>query len=91
MGRFLQQRRDDGIDLADQLLAALNYHPILYVRGVNFCVDEATGANIIAFSSGWGDGCYASYWGYDADGKIACLITDFGVFGPNEEDDDSSN
>jgi hypothetical protein len=42
-------------------------------------LDDATGTNMIAFSSGWGDGCYASYRGYDADDKIACLVTDFDV------------
>ncbi|WP_432774035.1 DUF4241 domain-containing protein [Brevibacillus gelatini] len=29
------------------------------------------------FSSGWGDGSYASYIGYDADGQIVRLLTDF--------------
>lgn len=32
--------------------------------------------NIVAFSSGWGDGAYPSYWGI-RNGKICCLITDF--------------
>jgi len=42
-------------------------------------VDETTGVNIIAFSSGWGDSCYASYWGYDAAKQRVALMTDFGV------------
>jgi len=29
------------------------------------------------FTSGIGDGVYASYWGYTADGELACLMTDF--------------
>lgn len=29
------------------------------------------------FSTGWGDGSYASYIGYDAEGQIARLVTDF--------------
>jgi hypothetical protein len=33
--------------------------------------------NCIAFSSGWGDGAYASYFGYSQLGEIVCLITDF--------------
>ena len=52
----------------------------------HFCVDENTGANVIAFSSGWGDGGYASYWGYDADDSIACIVTDFALFGADEDD-----
>ena len=35
--------------------------------------------NVIMFSSGWGDGAYATYWGYSADGDVACLVTDFQV------------
>jgi hypothetical protein len=38
-----------------------------------------TGANVVEFSSGWGDGCYASYWGLAADGEPCCLATDFGL------------
>ncbi|MDB9527506.1 DUF4241 domain-containing protein [Oscillatoria sp. CS-180] len=50
----------------------------------NFCIDENTGANVVAFNSGWGDGGYASYWGYGADGEIACLVTDFELFRSNK-------
>ncbi len=32
--------------------------------------------NIVAFSTGWGDGAYPSYWGFKKD-NICCLITDF--------------
>jgi hypothetical protein len=39
-----------------------------------------TRANVIAFTSGHGDGCYACYWGYDIRDKIACLVTDFELF-----------
>ncbi|MBN2910860.1 DUF4241 domain-containing protein [Polycladomyces sp. WAk] len=39
--------------------------------------------NIITFSSGLGDGYYASYWGYDDENHICCLVTDFGLY---EED-----
>lgn len=42
-----------------------------------FCVDRTSQANVIAFSSGWGDGIYASYLGYDAKDKISAVVTDF--------------
>jgi Protein of unknown function (DUF4241) len=35
--------------------------------------------NIIMFQSGWGDGLYASWFGYDQQGRIAALVTDFSV------------
>ena len=41
--------------------------------------DESTGLNVIAFSTGFGDGSYCSCWGYDAQGNPVYLATDFGV------------
>jgi hypothetical protein len=35
--------------------------------------------NVAVFSSGWGDGFYASFWGLDASGEPLVLMTDFGV------------
>lgn len=36
-------------------------------------------ANAIMFGSGWGDGYYASYFGFDEQGEVAALLTDFGT------------
>jgi hypothetical protein len=36
-------------------------------------------ASVILFSSGFGDGIYTSYWGFDASGAIVELVTDFEV------------
>lgn len=33
--------------------------------------------NIIMFNSGFGDGVYPAYWGYDERGKICCLVLQF--------------
>jgi hypothetical protein len=41
--------------------------------------------NVISFSSGAGDGLYASYWGLDAQGNVACLVTDFGFLDEDDE------
>jgi hypothetical protein len=41
--------------------------------------DPGGASNLIAFSSGFGDGFYPSYWGLDESGAIACLVTDFEV------------
>ncbi len=35
--------------------------------------------NIAMFASGWGDGWYNSYWGFDAEGELVELATDFDV------------
>ncbi len=37
------------------------------------------GCNIIAFSAGWKDGTFPSYFGYDKNNKPCCLVTDFMV------------
>jgi hypothetical protein len=42
-------------------------------------LDSATGANIVCFPSGYGDGGYASYFGLAVDGGAARLVTDFGL------------
>ncbi|ATF13483.1 DUF4241 domain-containing protein [Brevibacillus sp. HB1.2] len=40
-------------------------------------INIGEGCNVAMFSTGWGDGSYASYIGYDAEGQIARLVTDF--------------
>lgn len=42
--------------------------------------DPASKANCVAFMSGYGDGIYSSYWGFDEQGALVCLTTDFEVF-----------
>jgi hypothetical protein len=44
-------------------------------------VSDGIEANVVMFSSGWGDGGYASFWGRDASGKLTSLVTDFALFG----------
>lgn len=36
-----------------------------------------TDLDLAAFSSGFGDGLYPTYWGFDENDNICCLITDF--------------
>ncbi len=40
-------------------------------------------ANLVAFSSGYGDGLYATYVGFDSDNEISTIVTDFAVL-PSE-------
>jgi Protein of unknown function (DUF4241) len=44
------------------------------------CIDEKSGANIIAFSSGLGDGTYPTYFGYDEKNEVSKIVTDFLLF-----------
>lgn len=36
--------------------------------------------NLVAFAPGYSDGRYGSYLGYDAEGKLICLVSEFEVF-----------
>lgn len=45
----------------------------------DYIVPLFKGYNLAAFSTGYGDGTYGSYIGYDADGKICRLLTDLQV------------
>ncbi len=35
--------------------------------------------NVLVFSSGWGDGSYKTYFGYDKDNNLSKIVTDFEV------------
>jgi hypothetical protein len=45
----------------------------------NAVLDEETGGNIVAFTTGVGDGSYPSFLGFDDTDRLICLATDFGL------------
>lgn len=57
---------------------------ISFAAYVSVIVDPARHLNVISFSTGWGDGAYSSFFGYDASGKVACLVTDFSLLDPSD-------
>lgn len=69
----------DTKDPGDELLALLSKTYVYTWSWANMVTDDAIGANVIAFSSGWGDGFYPSYWGYCATNQRVALVTDFDV------------
>jgi hypothetical protein len=74
---------DDSGDLFDRALSMLDQTRTTTWSWADLIADEATGANVIMFSSGWGDGFYSSYWGYDASNQQVALVTDFNVLDPS--------
>ena len=50
-----------------------------WAAGVVVLDDPQSGHNLVAFSSGWGDGVYPTWIGRTTDGDVACLVTEFFV------------
>ncbi len=46
-------------------------------RGEDWINYQIGNSNVIMFGSGWGDGLYPKYVGYDKDGNVVKFITDF--------------
>jgi hypothetical protein len=71
-------------EAADDLIADISF------RGdsddVGVYIDEKTGNNLVAFTSGGGDGRYGTWVGYTAEGEVACFVTDFGALTHGEDD-----
>jgi hypothetical protein len=42
-------------------------------------IHDFEGYNLAAFSTGYGDGCYSTYIGFDEKGNVCRLLTDFGL------------
>ncbi|UPT67298.1 MAG: DUF4241 domain-containing protein [Sphingobacteriales bacterium JAD_PAG50586_3] len=40
---------------------------------------DFSGHNLTTFSTGYGDGCYGTYIGFDKDGNVCRLLTDFSI------------
>jgi hypothetical protein len=41
-----------------------------------YCLDAQSGANVVVFRTWGGDGVFPSFFGYNAEGQLVCLVTD---------------
>jgi hypothetical protein len=48
-------------------------------NGYKGYIHDFDGHNLATFSTGYGDGCYATYIGFDNEGKVCQILTDFGL------------
>lgn len=73
--------RSDGEALSDAWISAGEAEGAARAipHGFLALVEAGPRSNIAIFSSGWGDGGYASWFGYDAEGRVVALVTDFAV------------
>jgi len=51
-------------------------------------VGDETGANVVMFRSGGGDGHYGTWVGYTAEGEVACFVTDFHTLSAHADEDE---
>lgn len=65
-----------GSDLADKMMAESQK---VYQHTRDWLSIETAVGSMAVFSSGYGDGFYASYFGYSATGDLVALLTDFGL------------
>ncbi len=75
----LEAREDDSPTYLQQRVEEQDPHGSFGWAWLDATLDEDSRANLIAFTSGWGDGVYWAYWGLDADSNVACLMTDLGI------------
>ncbi|WP_172250740.1 DUF4241 domain-containing protein [Saccharibacillus deserti] len=81
--RLQEELGDEYISLYDDLVAdVLEEHDGVWG---NLPADEESGLNVILFTSGYGDGFYASYWGLDEQDNVVSLLTDFQVVTDKEK------
>lgn len=69
-----RMRLQDNFDVT--MIAEMDKH---YLDTWSWFEMKFSDANLIAFSSGYGDGVYATYAGFDADGELSVVVTDFNV------------
>ncbi|TDW96887.1 DUF4241 domain-containing protein [Dinghuibacter silviterrae] len=85
IGLFIDSAANAVMQADDKLDSAMTDSMFIYSMKVHtrdtwdYGVYRFKGQNVAVFSTGWGDGFYGSYIGYDAEGKICRLLTDFGV------------
>jgi hypothetical protein len=80
-GELLEQRMNADEQYFEKIIADMEATYRHTWSWVLFQPDTASSPNIAAFSSGYGDGVYASYSGLGPGGELICVVTDFGVVG----------
>lgn len=75
-GRALTEKMNDDNNFFETMMAEMNK---TYRHTWSWLNMKFGDGNVIAFSSGEGDGLYATYAGLDSQGEVAVVVTDFMV------------
>lgn len=78
--RVAQGQPDDELGSARTINQAISDTYVNTWEWANVSLEPEMAANIVAFTSGDGDGTYLTYLGYDASNVLMCYTTDFGLF-----------
>jgi len=77
---LVEQAYEQDGDISDEFL----WKGESMARYACYKIGEQNFDEVVAFTSGWGDGGYSTYVGFDDLGKPTCLITDFEVVRESE-------
>lgn len=55
----------------------------------NYLNYQVGAGNVVMCRSGFGDGYYPTYVGLDVQDQVVCFVTDFGVIGNDEDEEES--
>jgi hypothetical protein len=81
VGRILTQTMREKSDFYEVMIAEMER---TYTHTWSWIDMKFGDGNLVAFSSGYGDGVYATYAGFDSDGDLCVVVTDFGVIPPDK-------
>jgi hypothetical protein len=71
---------------SNALIDGLSPSEEVYLNSTAVVVDPVAELNVIAFTTGYGDGGYPSFFGFDAAGRPLVLLTDFGILDSAQQD-----
>ena len=77
----LARRFDEDEAASEALIEAMEANCRSTRSWATYRPSETHAANVVCFSSGWGDGSYPSFFGLDEAGRPVALVTDFCVVG----------
>jgi hypothetical protein len=81
--KFEDEVSSDNYSFSDFVIAEMEKNYVHTWNWANIKTDETNG-NLIAFTAGFGDGAYPSYFGFDIDGKVTSIVTDFQIIDDKE-------
>ena len=86
-GRLLAERMDRDDEYFNEILDNMQATYLDTRSWLDWRPSPEHAANIICFSSGWGDGLYPSFFGFSSEGHVCTLLTDFLILSDAENAD----